>query len=303
MIANVACLASHTNFVLQLNMKNGTVVEYYVMDISKVKFESQTTIVQLSGGDVTIPSADIQYYTFKNVYALYDGDMYSSPATTKCEELHYFRTFTDTKWQSLYVPFAMSYDDWKDEFEVGAINGVKVSDTDNDGTLDVINIDVIRLESGSIKPNTPYLIRAKEAGEKVIAIENVTLLASEEASIRQSVAGNDVTFTGTYLGISAYNMYTNGYFSFASDSLRLASDLSYNLLPMRWYMSTITKNGELINKDTDVTIEVTDESVGIADVTESTKDGKVYSIDGRLINNGNLKAGIYICNGKKFIVK
>lgn len=303
MLTNITvCMASQTHHVFQANMKDGTVVEYYVLDISKVRYTPKTTTILLEGEEVTIPSADIDHYTFKSVYALYDGDIYSGPSADVYDEIHYFRTFDDTKWQSLYVPFTMSYDDWKDNFEIGSINNVSVEDKDNDGTPDAINVDITIIQSGSINPNTPYVIRAKEAGAKVIAIENATLSASEENSTSFSSSDIDFKFTGTYKGVSAYNMYENQHFAFISGSLICANNLSSGIMPMRWYMSTELKDGTHLGPELNENINIIDVT-GIADVAVTSSKDRTYSIDSRLVNNQNLKAGIYICNGKKFIVK
>ena len=64
----------------------------------------------------------------------------------------------------------MSYDDWKDDFEIAYINSIRQYDNNSDGAIDVTIMDVIKIENGSLLPNTPYLIKAKSTGEKTIVL-------------------------------------------------------------------------------------------------------------------------------------
>ena len=73
-------------------------------------------------------------------------------------------------------------EDWKDDFEVAYINGVRQLDTNDDGIIDKTIMDVVKIKSGVTTPNTPYLIKSKTTGEKTISVNNATLHKSEEKS-------------------------------------------------------------------------------------------------------------------------
>ena len=60
------------------------------------------------------------------------------------KDITYTRTFNNTSWQSLYIPFSMTYDDWKDDFEVAFINSVRQYDNDEDGVVDETIMDVMK---------------------------------------------------------------------------------------------------------------------------------------------------------------
>ena len=66
---------------------------------------------------------------------LNDGDVFNNDTETLCEEITYTRNFSNTKWQALYVPFEMSYNDWSADFEVARLNDVHQWDDDEDGLI------------------------------------------------------------------------------------------------------------------------------------------------------------------------
>ena len=64
-----------------------------------------------------------------------DGKAYANQVALEDVNLTYTRTFNNTKWQALYVPFSMSYDEWKDDYDVAKINNFHEYDDDEDGTV------------------------------------------------------------------------------------------------------------------------------------------------------------------------
>ncbi|MBQ9559034.1 MAG: Ig-like domain-containing protein, partial [Bacteroidaceae bacterium] len=103
-----------------------------------------------------------------NVATLTDGETYTLASDADYDRVDYVRTFTTTGWQALYVPFALSYADWAGDFEVARLNDVHQWDDDRDGEIDRTALEVILLTGGETVPHTPYLIRAKTAGEKTL---------------------------------------------------------------------------------------------------------------------------------------
>lgn len=93
--------------------------------------------------------------------SLTDGDIFVNSSRWEFCDISYTRTFNNTNWQALYIPFSISYDDWKGDFDVAYINGIRQPDTNDDNVIDETIMDVYRIESGSLIPNTPYLIRAR----------------------------------------------------------------------------------------------------------------------------------------------
>lgn len=290
-----------TGFVLQVNLKDGKVVEYYISDISKVSFDSEIVSIELENEKYEIPSSKVENYSFKTIYVLNDKDEYKETSASQKPELHYFRNFDNTCWQALYVPFAMTYEDWKDDFEVAKINKINTIDTNNDGVGDEMELTLVKVKEGGITANTPYFIRALSKGKKVISLDNATLCAAQENSIVLKHMNITCTFKGTYSEISGYDMYTNKYYTADLGYLYTAEDSSTPLSSMRWYMNLTTDNSSNSVKFRFAIVD--SDGTGIGDVQGNANDDTTYSIDGRVVESEYLKAGIYIKGGKKIIIR
>ena len=77
--------------------------------------------------------------------SLTDGDIFVNSSRWEFCDISYTRTFNNTNWQALYIPFSISYDDWKDDFDVAYINGIRQLDTNDDNVIDETIMDVYRI--------------------------------------------------------------------------------------------------------------------------------------------------------------
>ena len=269
---------------------------------------------------IYVPASSINAYkianhwkNFTNIQAipgtsLTDGTPYTNNSQLNGREVSYTRTFSNTNWQALYIPFSLNYNDWKNDFEVAYINGVRQLDKDDNGTIDETIMDVIKIKSGSTTPNMPYLIKAKTTGEKTFSVNDATLYPAEENSIDCSTTIAKYTFTGTYNTISSATMIANNYYGMGGGEL-VQSDGSNDLMPYRWYMNVESRNPSYnaSNAAKTITINVIDEegetTTGIRQLQITNDELPVYDLNGRQVNENNLKPGIYVQNGKKFVVK
>lgn len=256
---------------------------------------------------------DDEWMDFTNIqaipgYSLTDGTAYTNNSQINGRDISYTRTFNNTSWQALYIPFSLNYNDWKDDFEVACINGVRQLDKDDNGTIDETIMDVIKIKSGSTSPNMPYLIKAKKTGKKTFSVSNASLYPAEENSIDCSTTIAKYTFTGTYNTISSATMIANNYYAMGGGQL-ITSDGSNDLKPYRWYMKVESRNPSYnaSNAAKTITINVIDEegetTTGIEELQMTNYKSPVYDLNGRKVNENNLKPGIYVKNGKKFVVK
>lgn len=261
------------------------------------EFWKEFTIVE----DAVDPFAKIE---------LADGKTYNEETEQSNKEIIYTRTFNNTQWQSLYIPFSMSYEDWKDDFDVAYINGVRQLDRDDDGVIDETTMDVIKIKNGSFIPNTPYLIRAKSTGEKTITVNDATLYKSEENSIECSTMLARYTFTGTYNTIPAATLLENNYYAMGGGSLVMTNGTS-DLKPFRWYLK-IDSRSPMYNVNSaakSIIINMLDEeeeATGIAEFTNTqhlSPINQMYDLNGRKVARSSLKPGLYIKNGKKIVIK
>ena len=245
-------------------------------------------------------------YPIENMYCLVDGTAYNNSENVDYEAISYTRTFNHTKWQALYIPFSMSYEDWKNDFDIAYINGIRQYDMNDDGAIDETIMDVIKIKHGSLIPNTPYLIRAKTTGEKTITVNNATLYKAEENSIDCRTTIAEYTFTGTYSTIPASTLIANNYYAMGDGSL-VITDGTSDLKPFRWYMK-IDARSPMYNVSLDaktITINVIgdEETTGVSQLQITNDELPVYDLNGRKVNENNLKPGIYVKNGKKVVVK
>ena len=228
-------------------------------------------------------------------------------------EINYTRNYAHTGWQALYVPFDIPYDEISDNFDVSELNDVHQFDDDGDGAFDRTELEVLRLKAGDvIVHNTPYVIRAKAAGEYTIALTDATLYKSEAASLDFSSQKYRYVFQGTYSGVGGSDMYSNGYYSFSEGTLCKAASASTALGGFRWYVSVTDRATGLpvspaaLPEKMRIVEKEGSEATGIAaapTVDSQKASAPVYDLNGRCIGTADamdaLPKGVYIVNGKK----
>ena len=269
---------------------------------------------------VYVPANSIEEYKnvlgglgFSNIQAnpkqlfLTDNDSYTRDSETDGMDISYTRNFTNTKWQAIYLPFSLKYNDWKDDLDMAYINTVRQYDRDKDGVIDETAMEIVKMKSGSTAPNRPYLIRAKSKGEKTITVKDATVSASENKGIDCSTTIAKFTITGTYKPIPSETMIANNYYAMGGGKL-IHSDGSNGLKPYRWYMKVEARDYskyKVSNAAKAITIKVLDdeETTGIDELQIANSNSSVYDINGRMVNENSLKPGMYIKNGRKIIIK
>lgn len=221
---------------------------------------------------------------------------------TGYKKIIYNRTFNNTNWQAFYVPFPMNYSDWSDKFEIARINDVHQWDNNDDGIADKTEMEFFKVKSGSIAPNTPYLIRAKNTGRKSIVLSNSTLYTSTEKRYNVSSWDTDYNIIGTYKTINGAEMVAQGYYALGGGSLKQAASGSSNLNAFRWYMSVADRNGNTknINEVKVCVFDFDEEETGITIQSAEKENDKVFDLSGRRVNKA--AKGIYIKNGKKIVI-
>ena len=252
-------------------------------------------------------------FGFPNIKAiplsLNDKTAYTQKSQIDDIDVSYTRNFTNTNWQAIYLPFSLKYEDWKDDFEVARINGIRQYDDYNIGSINRTELEVVKMtnDDSVIYPNTPYLIRAKTAGEKTFFVENATLYPAENNSVDCSTTTARFTFTGIYkeksFGLSASNYY-------AINQGRLTTLSAWlPVPPYRWYMiagtrsSVYNTSGWGWAKEISISVVGEEETTGVANIQHPSPDTQIFDINGRKVSEKDLKPGIYVKNGKKFVIK
>ena len=232
--------------------------------------------------------------------SLTDGEDFSQSEPEECDNIFYTRTFNNTNWQALYVPFEIPYENIKDDFEVAYINDTRQYDRDDDGVKEETVIEAFKITSGTLEANYPYLIRAKEAGEKTITVTDAMLYATEENSIDCSSVYDKYIFTGTYSRMSSTEL--TGCYALSGGVWQPIAE-GATLGAFRFYLQVESRSGSaqaaqsikmrVIGEETD------DEATSIDEVESADNEQIVYDLAGRRVANPT--KGVYIVNGKKVL--
>lgn len=217
----------------------------------------------------------------------------------------YTRNFKNTNWQALYVPFEIPVtEEFLADFEVADLNDVRQYDRDDDGVKDETVIEAFKLKSGVLEANYPYLIRAREAGEKTITVTDATLYATEENSIDCSSVREKFTFTGTYSQLSSEELpQGEGYYALSGGVWQPVAE-GASLGAFRFYLKVDSRNSLNAAQGNAIRMRIIGEDGEEDDATRidtpEFKDQKselIFDLQGRRVENPT--KGVYIINGVK----
>ena len=239
-----------------------------------------------------------------------DGEEYTTAALTSCDTLYYTRTFANTNWQALYVPFSIPVDSLKVHgLQVAELNDTHQWDFNGDGVADSTRVEFFTLTSGSTEANYPYLIRATEPTALSLTLKDIEVKAAEENSIECSSTKQRFTFVGTYTGVSGSDMYNNNYYGLSGGGLKRVSSTSVSLKPQRWYMKIENKNGTPVDYFAP-TIRFTvdgveeEETSAIVNISDNRTAGQeYYSLEGIRQTTAPTQRGMYLRQNKKLIIR
>ena len=237
---------------------------------------------------------------------LADGEEFENNTEECFATLTYTRTLPNMLWNPLYVPFKIPYEVLEENYEVAYINAMHSYDNDDNGEIDEMVMEIVKIKAGTLKPNHPYLIKAKneEAKEMSIVQENATLYPAEITTLVCSSVYTKFEITGTYHKMTSEEL--NGRLVVSTDGAwKLLSSTSI-LKPFRFYLTISNLEGSPVEiaeeAMSSVRIRVmgeSDNATGI-DETENTENSVVFDLYGRRVSTP-AKGGVYIINGKKVI--
>ena len=275
------------------------------------------------------PNDDASAFTVE-AFTLNDATVYNSKAKFTVKQLSYTRTFAHDKWQALYVPFETEVtEELLNDFELAAPNNLHEYELADGKTK--ISLEAKLMKSGyTIKAQRPYLIRAKEAGEKTIQLTDCSLkAAAEDSYVDCSSVLRHYKFIGTLQGKTSFD--TSADFVL-QQGVFLGTETDTQLKPMRWYLNATDRNTDMgilpgsgnngdgggadggngstqASRSINITIVDGDATTGIDElhvITEQTSGSKngarpgIYDLQGRKLSQ-EPQNGIYIKDGKKVI--
>ena len=223
----------------------------------------------------------------------------------------YQRQFLNSDWQTIYVPFTISYNDWADRFELAEVKSCANYDDDSDGKSDRRMLVADIINAGVLKANYPYLIRAKS-----ITGDKLTVNVSEVTDMSLTpVYFNDASPTailkGTYTAMTG--LKSAGQYRLMGNHFAIPSKDEEVLPPYRWYLvfEGFDSGDDLLFA---VRVMSKDETTKILNLRTDVDNNRaekrvVYDLSGRQVEIGHdvpfstLPKGVYIFNKKKYVVK
>ena len=218
------------------------------------------------------------------------------------EELTYTRTYKNSYWQPTYLPFEMSYDDWKDNFEVAVVNNIHQFDYDDNGTIDETLIEVVKLKDGkTLKAHTPCVMKAKNpsATPQDIVVHDVILRKAENKFIDCASVYTKYVFYGTYNTMDGAELVAGNYWAMAGKGVRAAksSDL---LGPYRWYLDIVDREAERQESESKHRhYDFSDAKITIVCLEDDEIDNETNGIETEEGNDIEKIVAIYDVNGRK----
>ena len=155
-----------------------------------------------------------------------------------------------------------------------------------------------------LEANYPYLIRAKEVGEKTITVTDAILYAAEENFIDCSSVFDTYTFTGTYSRLSSQELpQGEGYYALSGGVWQPVAE-GASLGAFRFYLKVDSRNSLNAAQGNAIRMRIIgedgeeDDATGI-DTSEfnDQKSELIFDLQGRRVENPT--KGVYIVNGVK----
>ena len=213
----------------------------------------------------------------------------------------YYRNFANAgKWQAWYVPFDVPVADMAQAgLDVAEIYGILL-DNDNNAV-----IAFLKMDAGTVKANTPYVVRPKEYGD-VTVTTTTTLYQTKPTQFAINSAKDTYTIGGIYEQTTTpgnwYAVNTSGQFQKMGTGV--------NLSPMRIWMTIDPRDDNPYTQPSEANAKMNimvigdDESTGIESLapTLSESDGAIYNLQGQRVTSIQ-KGQVYIMNGKKFFAR
>ncbi|MBO5675324.1 MAG: leucine-rich repeat domain-containing protein [Bacteroidaceae bacterium] len=289
------------------NAFDGSYPEYATLHVPDASINSYRTTEPWSAfGTITSISGAVT--PLPNI-TLTDGEEYENNIEQEVGTLTYTRTLPNMLWNPLYVPFKIPYEDLQENYEVAYINAMHSYDNDDNGEIDDMVMEIVKIKAGTLKPNHPYLIKAKttEAMEMSIVQENTTLYPAEITTLDCSSVYTKFEITGTYQEMTSEDL--NGSLVISTDGAWKKLSSTSTLKPFRFYLTISSREGSPVEIADEAMSRVRirvmgedDNATGIDEVKTANDELKseIYDLSGRRVS-APAKGGVYIINGKKVI--
>ena len=250
----------------------------------------------------------------ETMFFIFDGD---HKAFNVAEDLvgvniEYTRGLHNTEWNSIYLPFEVPVtEELLDEFEFAYVNDMHSADTDDNGEIDEIEMEIVKIKTGTLHANHPYFIRAKsEYTILQLSYENTTLHATEETTLNCSSIYMDYAIVGSYKhikGTEFASMPADRYYAISIDGGWWQIPEDSSLYPFRAYLSMTARDGSPVTVSDEAmrAIRFREKGEGTTGIEKvkgenGAVNSEIYDLSGRRVMLPQ-KGGVYIVGGKKIV--
>ena len=200
------------------------------------------------------------------------------------------RTISDTYLNPFCVPFNMTEDQITEVFGEGSVVSAFTSVTGK-----VMNFEKV----ATIAAGQPYIVQATKASTE-ISLDNVEMKLEPGSNVKQKSDELSMSFNGI---VSPYTFKTNDgteLFLDKNGNLRYPSTVGSQMKGMRAYFEVLDGIGNEAKVNIGGGLSSIDKLMNGEAMT-----GKVYNLNGQYVGNtlDGLAKGLYIMNGKKYVVK
>lgn len=200
------------------------------------------------------------------------------------------RTISDTYLNPFCVPFDMTADQITEVFGEGSVVSAFTSMTGK-----VMNFEKV----ATITAGQPYIVQAKKASTE-ISLDKVEMKFEPGSNVKQKSDELSMSFNGI---VSPYTFKNNDgteLFLDKNGNLRYPSTVPSQMKGMRAYFEVLDGTGNEAKVNIGGGLSSIDKLMNGEAMT-----GKVYNLNGQYVGNtlDGLAKGLYIMNGKKYVVK
>lgn len=212
------------------------------------------------------------------------------------------RTVKADEWSTICLPFEMTEEEVKAAFG----NDVKLGDfkgyvTEEDENNNIVGITVNFVETTSIEANHPYIIKVS-ADVSEFSVEGVNIVPSDEPKVAAVTRTKRQwsEMIGTYVAQTVLEEYM----LFLNDNMFWYSAGKTKMKAYRAYFDfyDVLSNAESGNTSASINLTFDDGATDIITTTShNISNGHFFDLQGRRVEKPS--KGVYICDGKKVIIK
>ena len=314
-------MSTHTYLIGKEAIVYGSVQDYFGRKgVKSTKLILTNNVMTLksfgesSTSDIPGYSADgnILYYTNsnvtgKNIIKEESGGSCSTTSAIKITEGEPFRVLSDVTVPSIensrVILAAEDAYTWYEPYNytLAVEKGTAYSFTGVSGST----LQFTATGSTTLTANTPYLIVPKADVDASVAT-TVTLKATPAADTESGEYG-DWTFKGTYTGMTAAEAAAANVYGLNAGNkwLYFTGSEGFGMPPFRAYMVNASGHAKIMESILDTDTKEEQEVTAIELINNDGSESRIYTLDGKYVGTKSevLSKGMYIVNGKKFIVK